>query len=82
MDSDLLRNQRLQRNRIEDDFLADDMLFTAGEKSRPPPNSSKGRGIYGGFQQELQDQPERDINGGYVDGSGRQTGKFGGGDGR
>ena len=69
--------QRMQRNVIENDFLADGYSQQARGQPRTKPNPSAmfmGQDD-GGFQVELQDRPERD-NGGI----GRQgTGEFGGG---
>ena len=76
------RNARMQRNVIENDFLADGYSQAArGQAQRRPNPSAIFTGLNEpGFQVELEDKPVRDENGG--GGLGRQTGQFGAGQGR
>ena len=69
------RNSRMQRNVIENDFLADGYSQAArGQAQRRPNPSAIFTGLNEpGFQVELEDKPVRDENGGL----GRQTGQFG-----
>jgi len=69
-------NQRMQRNVIENDFLAEGYSKAAAGRARSKPNpSAVFSGVDdSGFQVELTDKPVRD-EGGML---GRQTGNFGG----
>lgn len=77
MDNEYMRNHRMQRNVIENDFLADGYSQQAAGRARAPPNpSSVFTGVNdSGFQVEIKEKPVRDEN---SLGGGNQTGKFGG----
>ena len=72
---DRRRNDRMQRNVIENDFLAEDYSQAAvGRPHRRPNPSSLFTGLNeSGFDVELQEKPVRDENAAV----GRQTGTFG-----